>query len=390
MQKQFFDTIALDAPRLTRDGYLVSEVRAGRIGIQTYRGSELGISDKDIIRVYRPPDEVFNGDAMASFTSLPVTLDHPPELVSSKNWKKYAVGFTGETCHKDGGFVRVPLAVKDADAIALIQSGDKKELSFGYTVDYDFTPGVTPEGEEYDAVQRNLRGNHLAIVSVGRAGRACRISDDEADDDGGHSMPENLKTVNVDGIPVLSTEAAAMAIDTLQRRIASLTTDNLKLSADNKTALDAKDVEIANLTKTIGEKDKALGTKDGEISNLKEAAPKPEQIDTMVAERADVLAKATAVAKDGDYKGKSVPDVRRIAVAKRLGDAAVKDKSDDYVLALFDTLSTGTQDTTRSDPVADAMRGGIAHQNDTMQAHAAMVQNMTDSWKSAARNGAGR
>jgi hypothetical protein len=76
---------------------MVADVRAGRIGIQKYRGVEVNKPDLDLVRVYRPETEVFNKETMASFTSVTVTKDHPPTLIDSTNWKKFAVGFTGET-----------------------------------------------------------------------------------------------------------------------------------------------------------------------------------------------------------------------------------------------------------------------------------------------------
>jgi hypothetical protein len=238
MPTQFFDTLTMDAPRLTREGYLVSEVRAGRTGIQTYLGSEIGIPDKELVRVYRPPEEVFQKDAIGSFTSLPITVNHPPQLVDSKNWRKHAVGYTGEEVLRDGGFVRVPIILKDAEAVSLVANGDKKELSFGYTCDFDPTPGKTPEGEAYDAVQRNLRGNHLAIVKAGRAGSECRIGDDNGD------KHMTTKTVIVDGFQVETTDAGALAIDTLQKRLDAIKAENGKVIMDHAAQLAAKDAEI--------------------------------------------------------------------------------------------------------------------------------------------------
>jgi hypothetical protein len=350
MSIQLFDTLKIEKPRRTSDGYLVADVRAGRVGIQTYRGVEVGKPEQHLVRVYRPEEEVFKDAAMASFTSIPVTLDHPSELVSSKNWRKFAVGFTGEGIARDGGFLRVPLTLKDEDAIAAVDSG-KRELSFGYTCDLDFTAGVTEDGQEYDAVQRSLHGNHLAIVNAGRAGPECRIGDNSTH--GGQAMAgENLKTITVDGIPVVATDAAATVIDTLQKRIEKADKDRQDLVTVHNAQLATKDAEIAA-------KDKELGTKDGEINDLKGKVLDAKAIDALVAERAAVLAKAQVVATDGDYAGKTVQEVRRAAVAKKLGDAAVAGKSDDYVEALFDREAAGSAQTASvgSDPIRDSLLG---------------------------------
>lgn len=312
------DNLPLGQVRRTRDGYLVAEVLAARIGIQDYKGSEVGRPDLDRVRVYRPESEVFHENAMDTFPYLPITVNHPSEKISSKNWKKYSVGFTGDKVARDGGYIRVPLILKDENAINQVSQG-KRELSFGYMCDVEFTPGKTPEGEEYDAVQRNLRGNHLAIVSAGRAGRECRLGDEED-----LEMPE-IKKFMVDGIPVPVTDEAETVIKTLQGRIASLTADNIKMTGDHAAALSIKDKE--------------LGEKDGEIVKLRAQVPDAVAIDKMVSDRAETTARARVIS-DGDYTGKSVPEIRRLAVAKKLGDGAVNNRNDDYVEALFDSLSS--------------------------------------------------
>jgi hypothetical protein len=78
-----------------------------------------------------------------------------------------------------GGFVRVKLAIRRADAIQAVKGG-KTELSPGYVTLLDPTPGVDPEFGPYDAVQRDRRYNHLAIVDVARGGPEIRLRADGA------------------------------------------------------------------------------------------------------------------------------------------------------------------------------------------------------------------
>lgn len=377
---QLFDTIALDASKVrrTRYGYLVADVLAGRTGIQNYLGPEIGKPDMGAVRVYRPPEEVFNKDeAMRSFTSLPITLDHPPELVTSHNWKQFARGYTGEEVARDGEFVRVPLIIQDQGAIDAVERG-QRELSFGYTCDLDFTAGKTPDGQDYDAIQKNLRGNHLAIVSTGRAGSHCRIGDQS---DGVISMPDAvLRTVTVDGIPVATTDAGAIAIDTLQKRIADHVAKNLELAKVTKDG----EAEVAGLTALIAERDKELGTLKGALEMIKGEQSDPARLDAMVTERADLLNQTRAIVGDFDAKGQSVKDIRRAVVAKKLGDAEIKDRSDDYVQALFDSLA---KHATTPDPVRQVMQHGSVGSTSTAaavtarDAHTKMLQDTASAWK---------
>ena len=57
---------------------------------------------------------------------------------------------------------------------------EKRELSLGYSCVYEWTPGVF-EGQPYDAIQRKLRGNHLALVREGRMGPEVAVLDHGTD-----------------------------------------------------------------------------------------------------------------------------------------------------------------------------------------------------------------
>lgn len=174
-----FDEVVIDDGanvRFTDDGYLVACPRVARTGIQLYKGAECGKPDQDVVRVYRPHDSVFATDALHSFAHRPVTLDHPAVPVTADNWKKFAVGQTGDEVLRDGDTVRVPMVLMDKEAIEDYKAG-KNQLSMGYTCDIEWVAGVSPEGEPYDAIQRNIRGNHLAIVKAARGGSQLRIGD---------------------------------------------------------------------------------------------------------------------------------------------------------------------------------------------------------------------
>lgn len=160
---QFTDDAVVAGTRRREDGYLVADARIARTGIQHYRGDEVGKPDMAMVRVYRPGTEVFADETLKSAAHRPVTNDHPIEMVTSENWKQHAVGQTGDEVAGEGIFIRVPLMVSDEASIQQIESG-KRELSAGYTCDLDFTPGKTPAGDAYDAIQKNIRINHVAIV----------------------------------------------------------------------------------------------------------------------------------------------------------------------------------------------------------------------------------
>ena len=329
----FTDSIELVEPRKTADGYLVADARVARTGIQSYFGFEVGMADKGIVSVWRPEESVFSKDSMASFSGKPVTSNHPSTLVDASTWKEHSIGGVGGSVARDGEFIVVPLSLMDAQAVSDYESG-KKELSAGYSCDLEFTSGITPTGETYDAIQKNIKVNHVALVKKGRAGSQCRIGDQK---------PMETKTmlkIVVDGITIETTEQGADALRKLQSQLAGV-----KDAVSQSDAAHA--VEIAAKDKIIASKDAELGTKDAEIAKLTDSKPSDVQLDALAMERAAVITKAKTF---GDVKteGMTNAEIRKAAVTLQFGDEKIKDKSDDYVQALFDNAAD------KHDPVANS------------------------------------
>lgn len=171
------DFAPISGTRKTSDGYLVAEARIARANIvQVYAGHEVGRPDLATVRVFRPEAEIFSRDAMASASHKPVTRGHPSEQVDATSWKASAIGWTGDSVARDGDFLKISLLVADAAAISSIEAG-QTSVSCGYGCDLDWTGGVTPAGEAFDAQQKNVRINHLAAdIPAGRCPGA-RIGD---------------------------------------------------------------------------------------------------------------------------------------------------------------------------------------------------------------------
>lgn len=171
----FADAAAsLEAYRITTNGFLVADVRFARTGIQTYTGSELGRGDLMVVDILRPLAEVFSANTMRSFAGSPLTLGHPADAVSASTWRQHSIGRMGEEITRDGDFVRGTLIVQDEAAIAMIRGGTR-ELSAGYNCEIKWETGTTTTGRSYHAVQRSIRGNHVAVVDKARGGSALRI-----------------------------------------------------------------------------------------------------------------------------------------------------------------------------------------------------------------------
>ena len=326
--KRFIEDAQLSGSRITTDGYLVASVLCARTGIQDYLGTELDKPDMPIVKVYRPESSVFAKDSLSTFVGKPTTNDHPPVQVTADNWKEYAVGSIGEEVLRDGEYIRVPITLMDAATIKAVQDG-KREISMGYDMELDWTPGTTSDGQAYDAVMTNLRMNHLAIVDRGRAGSRARIGDNKPTQWGVSPLLTDRKPpimttrkIVVDGLTIETTDQGAEAIG--------------KLQAEKQTISDAKAADKSAHDAAIAVKDAELAAKDAKIADLEKAQLTAEALDAKVQARADLLAKAKVLAKDADFTGKADIDIMKVAVIAVRGADAIKDKSDAYITAAFD------------------------------------------------------
>ncbi|MBE0269836.1 DUF2213 domain-containing protein [Xylella fastidiosa subsp. multiplex] len=217
--------VQLTQRRKTPEGYLIVPARFARTGIQHYAAHELGLSGADpqrVIRVYRPPEEVFAAEAIASFDGRPITDEHPDEEVTAENWRAHAVGFARNP-RREGEYLVADLTITDEATIEKIEAG-KQELSGGYSAEYDWTPGWTPEGEAYEVKQIRIRGNHIATVAAGRAGSQCRVADrDIALPPPFGEHPMTKRRISVDGISLELEETEASAVEHLAAKLKTAT-----------------------------------------------------------------------------------------------------------------------------------------------------------------------
>lgn len=366
----FTDIVTVAGTRRTGDGYLVADARIARTGIQNYLGAEIGRPEMPTVRVYRPGAEVFSEDTLRSAAHRPVTNEHPPEMVTSENWKKYSVGQTGDEIAGEGIFIRVPLMVSDEAAIQDIESG-KQELSAGYVCDLDFTAGVTPAGEAYDAMQKNIRINHIAIVRRGRAGSKVRIGDVAApwgcaplaaprSNSDYHENKEGMmptKTIAVDGIGGEASDQVSELVAALQGQL-----------ADAKAQIVAADAAYQ----------KAIAVRDAELDAVKASLVTDAEIDRRAEMRAELIGLARAIVGDVKTTGLSDAAIRKAVVIAKIGEGAVEGRSEAYIDARFDMLAEAVREP--PDLFAAAVKDGItmspASMSAAFSAYAAMVRDL--------------
>jgi uncharacterized protein len=344
----------LDGPKLEANGWLRADALISRTGVQVYRRA-----DGTERREYRPPDEVFHSDALASFAMRPVTDDHPAEgLLDAENATRYQRGSLGETIKRDGEKVRASILVTDAELVKKILDG-KRELSCGYTCDLDPTPGEYL-GQRYDVVQRNIRGNHVAVVDRGRAGPEVRLRLDSADavsiradgtqepgpgDDRGRQETRQMVKIKVDGIEVeVANEQAAQLIT---RALADRDSNIDTAKADAKKA--REDAATAEKTaKTEAEAQRARAdVAEAKVKELDKA-----RTDAAGAFPAAVQARVALESKarevlgaDAKLDGKPDREVKALVISKLSPDLKLDGEGDAYVDAVYrGTLAAASTD----------------------------------------------
>lgn len=163
------DSMPLTRASFTEEGYLMDTPIVTSTGIFEYTNN-----DGSIRRELRLPEEVFSKGSLASYEGKPVIITHDAGLVTKDNVAENEIGTILSKGFRDGGNVRAKIVIHDTDEM---KASGLKELSLGYNLDLDETPG-TWNGEQYDAVQRNIRINHLALVREARAGEQARLNID--------------------------------------------------------------------------------------------------------------------------------------------------------------------------------------------------------------------
>jgi hypothetical protein len=375
----FSDSLTLDAPKRTKEGFLAVRAKAARAGVYQYRGHELDRDGKhftadQIVNVYRPQEEVFDQASVRSFLLKPITDNHPSVPVTADNWKQHARGVAAGAM-RDGDFLAFDLVLMDRQAIASVENG-KRELSNGYSSELEIADGVAPDGTKYQAIQRNIRGNHIAIVDKGRAGSACCIGDaalcdsidvdvldrirkDEtyrdarnrdnslSNDEPSSPRSKSMKTITIDSIPFELDDQAAAAVGKLQSSVTDAIARAEKAEGD-----------VATLTTQLANKDAELVTAKAQLDDAKLS---PQQLRDAAKAYQQTCDKAKAL-------GVAVTDamdeasIMKACVLAKVGDAS-KDWNDAQIAASFATLSTDAK--AGVDPVRKILKDGATIVQDT-------------------------
>lgn len=340
-----FDTVEFSSPVRLDNGYLRADAHITKTGVFAYL-----LANGTKRRELRLPSEVFAKESMDSFIDVPLTNGHPSESLTSRNTRKFQIGNVNNI-KQDSPFVAAKVLVTDEDGIEKAEKGDS-QLSCGYRCDLEMTSGATlgidgvPDGQRFDAIQRNIRGNHVALVGKGRAGAdvALHLDADDGvliDETQQNHDPRQMSlgfsggikkmvTVKIDGVDFEMTEQAAQALAKVQARADQASE---KLSTVDETA-----------TKEKARADKAEEDLKAEQEGRKTDSS-DEKIQELVTARVALEQSAIKILGEKNDKGEEIKvdamteaEIKKAVVLKVSPSAAEKLDSGDeaYLSARFD------------------------------------------------------
>lgn len=283
------DYVTVSSPLLDSNGFLKVKATIARVGVQEY------YENGKIIRDYRPPDEVEK--SAVTFIDKPITIDHPPELkVTANNTDKRLKGVVKDSFFTDGT-VNANLLITHADAVQAAMS-THRQLSCGYECEYDETSGIWVDelglagekGKEYpyDRIQRNIVGNHLALVRLGRAGAVASIKNDE------------ISIIN-------------SVIDTAVFMAKTYILDSRSYQLDDPNDVD---VLISKLEATIGEKTKLVSDSQSKLEEI--TASFTAKLDSLSAEKDALTIKLNELESKSETKTDGETELNAKLIADQL------------------------------------------------------------------------
>lgn len=351
-----YDAVTVNArATLTPEGFLRDSPIIGRAGVQVYRRADGGER-----REYRPPEVIFQAQTLAAVVGIPI-IDKHSALINATNVRQHQVGTVLSQARQDGSNMIADIVIHDPTPVT---KHGRRELSLAYGVRCDETPGVSPEGEAYDArITEITRFDHLAIVDKGRAGVAkLRLDADDAisadlqdieilqkDDNmptepnpgGNGGAPSNAPNVNPPANPSVNPGSG-------NRGMAILRLDGIEYQVPPEVERAAVRAQEA-LTDANRRADSAEAERDGLRSQVSshEAAIAQARSDGATAARARLKLEGVAAEHGVEVRTDASDRVIKETIIRKVhGDTQMNfdGRSDDYLNALFDTaLATATK-----------------------------------------------
>lgn len=265
-----------------QDGHMhVEEVNISKANVCPYAGNEinnwqaLGLQSDKVYMLYRHAAEL--EAAAPTFENKQLMIKHVG--VNAERPHEYETVGVVSGVHWSPPYLKARLSIWNQKGIDAVESKAQSELSSGYRYVADMTPG-TVDGVPYDGIMRNIRGNHVALVSEGRAGPDVFVTDE---------FPQEFHTMKASLLA--SALIASLGLDKkpedVTTAIASAIANDKKAKDEEKPAKDPANCEAED--KAAADKaaaDKAAADKAAADKKAKDEDPDAE-VDAEDAEKAD-------------------------------------------------------------------------------------------------------
>ena len=334
---QRFDQVTFAATR-TAEGFIRDTPIVGRTGILVYRNA-----DGTERREYRPPEEAFKADSLASLMGKPITIGHKAFVTAGNAAQVAPVGSVLSAGRQDGNNIKADIVIYNLDTTA-------RELSCGYSLNLDETPGTTPEGEHYDAIQRDIVYNHIAIVPQGRAGIARLNMDgsqviDEENPKEDNKMAELTKVRLDSGLEYDCAQEVKVEIEKMRKDSADAKKEFDKLQAK----FDALDAELKK-------------EQEGRKADAEKAKA---NFDEAIKARVELL-KVAEAHKVANADSMSNTEIKTAVIKAVRGDAInLEGKSADYIEAAYDMAKADVKQ--HEDGMAEQRKATQTHDDEGAQ-----------------------
>ena len=329
--------------KVTDEGYLRATAALTRVGLQDYRLSDItgNPNDTKIVKVFRPPETVFDDETIESAKLKPITMYHPSTMVDSENHHNLSVGTIGENVHQlDKDRLGANIVITNKAIISDILGGKVSEASMGYAADLKEFKGVYND-EPYDYIFNGaMKVNHCAIVPKGRCGETVSILDKKEDSIMNKDELKEILLNDMDFKKVLKS-----LLNDLQQ---TKETQNEEVNAEN-----VAEVETVSSGPVVGDQDAnnpvmgaVSSTSSEEASdcdNLENDQPVEEieckdrsveikdALEEQVKIRVKLIGKASKILKDEE-----ITELNNREILEKIF-VDHKDKSDDYLMGMLDS-----------------------------------------------------
>lgn len=360
-----------DRSELTPEGYLKAPCNATRVGVFPYVQP-----DGTLRRELRPASEVFLLQSMQTLTGKPITNDHPLTPVNATNSKALSCGFTHEDVEQQDTLLTVSITVLDAGLVAQIMDG-KTEVSCGYSCDLDFVAGKY-QGEDYDAIQKNIRYNHLAVVPRGRAGPEVRIRLDAAEE-----ILNDFERKDSVAMAKISVGRKQRVEVEVPDTVAPILLQSLRLDEMSMAEMEASITSLqADVQKLLGEKaglEEGLKNSDEEVKKLSEGLSE-EKMDAAIKTRLQIRDVAIKTLEAGKFNLDSMTNKAIVlaCVKAKMPALNLDGKSEEFIQGCFGVLSAEPKQAQAPQAPTDRADSEFVDAN---TARTKMMERASNQWK---------